>query len=860
MRSHTQDFKNQLKSLGRQIEVAIIYNGLNISNQVFSASCHYEGNLLKSVMKQLDIETSVDIPINAVITCRIGVHSQGMARMMDFGNYVVYKSEKLEDSNHYQITCYDKMIYAMKQNEDLNITYPITIKNYITALCTKIGLTVNSSNLLFLTNGSREIQEELYLGLDYTYRDILDEIAEATGKIIYINNDDKLSFKSISSASASDTINEEFLKDVNVQFGEIYGPINSVVLARSGESDVVYDRDETSVAQNGLCEIKIVDNQILNGNDRSDYLPGILGSVNGITYSINDFNTVGILYYELGDKFNVQIGNTTYPCLMLNDDITVSTGLTESIYTKMPEQSETDYKKAGKDDRQISLIVDKQNKKIQAVADNSATKAELQLTADELRSTISASIGTTNTINNSDFSAIDNNGDYNYLHWTLADTGDYEVQSIDGKTWLDIFKDTLGTFYLEQEFRNMDKNENYVFSFKLKNNAIAQGDERNEYISLVLYFYDSSNNVIDTITHQFTIQDILTEQEFEYTFTTPNQTIAYAKLRLQFSNYYDSGNVNSVTFSAKITNLQLELGTVKTDWMPSQSDFYEKVQQYSQIVQTIDEISLEVSTKVGEDEIISKINQSAEAVEIDANKISLNGKQINLTSDTISIVSTNFSVDANGNMNCVNGNFSGNINIGGDQSNPEFICEDSDCKIEMFPGSIFIFNDIWEGDIYIEKGRIALADRSGNETRIYSDGISSEPIYNNTLSGSANLRINSYGNIGRATGSSKRWKTDITENIDESLNPEKLYDLKIKQFKFKDDYLDKKDKRYGQNIIGFIAEDVKDIYEIATEYDEDGNVEMWNSDVMIPAMLKLIQEQHNDIETMKKEIETLKNK
>lgn len=45
----------------------------------------------------------------------------------------------------------------------------------------------------------------------------------------------------------------------------------------------------------------------------------------------------------------------------------------------------------------------------------------------------------------------------------------------------------------------------------------------------------------------------------------------------------------------------------------------------SQIKQTADNITLEVSKKVGNDEIISKINQSAEAVTIEANRINLKG-------------------------------------------------------------------------------------------------------------------------------------------------------------------------------------------------------------------------------------------
>lgn len=68
----------------------------------------------------------------------------------------------------------------------------------------------------------------------------------------------------------------------------------------------------------------------------------------------------------------------------------------------------------------------------------------------------------------------------------------------------------------------------------------------------------------------------------------------------------------------------------------------------SAISQTAQEINLEVSKKVGEDEIISSINQSAEEIQINADKISLEGKEINLTSDNMIIKSTNFNVDKNG--------------------------------------------------------------------------------------------------------------------------------------------------------------------------------------------------------------------
>lgn len=45
----------------------------------------------------------------------------------------------------------------------------------------------------------------------------------------------------------------------------------------------------------------------------------------------------------------------------------------------------------------------------------------------------------------------------------------------------------------------------------------------------------------------------------------------------------------------------------------------------SSITQTAEEINSEVRKKVDENEIISKINQTAEEVKVDANRINING-------------------------------------------------------------------------------------------------------------------------------------------------------------------------------------------------------------------------------------------
>lgn len=389
MKAHTSGFKEQIKTLGRELDIKITYTINNetivlTSEDINNLSLHYDGNILRSVMKTLEIDSNLNIPVNVIINLKIGLKVNGEYEYLNYGNYVVYASDKQEDVNSYMITCYDKMLYSMKNYENLNIEYPITINNFINSICTKLGLTFSNYNSEY-ANCDKEIEKELYLDLNYTYRDVLDELAQVTASTICINNNDELEIRYIN--NTNDTIDEEYFKDINVKFGKKYGPINSVVLSRSAESDNVYLQNESSIEENGLCEVKIFDNQIMNWNDRSNYLPDILEKLSNIEYYINDFSSTGICYYELCDKYNIKIGENTYNCILFNDEIKITQGLEEIIFTDLPKESETDYKKADKTDQKINkinLIVDKQNQTINAIIEKTdeASSKVVEMTAD----------------------------------------------------------------------------------------------------------------------------------------------------------------------------------------------------------------------------------------------------------------------------------------------------------------------------------------------------------------------------------------------------------------------------------------------------------------------------------------------
>ncbi len=373
MRTHTNNYKNNIRTFGREIDVKISYtiDNTNVelgSEELNSITLSYEGSILKSVMRGIEIDSNVEISVGTALNFSFGVKVGNNYEYLDYGTFIVKEVEKQEDLESWKIICYDKMLYTMKNYEEVEATYPCTIHDYIVAICDKLNLTFKNENTTF-PNYNREIASDLYAGLGYTYRDVLTELAQVTASTICINeDDDELELRYIN--TTNDTIDEEFFKDINVKFGQKFGPINSIVLSRAGESDNIYMQDDESIEQNGLCEIKIVENQIMNFNDRSDYLQDIFDTLNGLEYYINDFSSTGITYYDLCDRYNVSIGENTYSCIMFNDEINITQGLSEEIFTKMPEESETDYKKADKTDRRINqayIIVDKQNQQIESL-------------------------------------------------------------------------------------------------------------------------------------------------------------------------------------------------------------------------------------------------------------------------------------------------------------------------------------------------------------------------------------------------------------------------------------------------------------------------------------------------------------
>lgn len=132
-----------------------------------------------------------------------------------------------------------------------------------------------------------------------------------------------------------------------------------------------------------------------------------------------------------------------------------------------------------------------------------------------------------------------------------------------------------------------------------------------------------------------------------------------------------------------------------------------------------------------------------------------------------------------------------------------------------------------------------------------------------TVSYATNCFVGAGGTLSRTTNtSSKTVKHDIQPlGVNVEIDAKHLYDVEVVQFKYNEDMLPEEDFRYHQDLPGFIIEDLDKKYPIAIDKDGE-NIKhwSWNSQYLIPPMLKLIQEQKKEIDELKEKVSNLEAK
>lgn len=128
-------------------------------------------------------------------------------------------------------------------------------------------------------------------------------------------------------------------------------------------------------------------------------------------------------------------------------------------------------------------------------------------------------------------------------------------------------------------------------------------------------------------------------------------------------------------------------------------------------------------------------------------------------------------------------------------------------------------------------------------------------LYNLThVSSGGHLVLSQDGaTVAYLSSSSKRYKT-VQKNLE---CMQQWYDIEPVWAKYKDGYLADDDIFNGKNMPMFLAEDVEKHMPEAAVY-KDGKIEDWNYRVMIPAMFAMLKQQKTEIDSLKQELDEVK--
>lgn len=397
----------------------------------------YNVSLLKTTCKSVQIDSNNKIAKGTWVNVKIGVYKEDTQNYeyLDFGNYYVNEEPTYQaDSNSYLITAYDKMIESMVNYDDnpLSITYPILHKNFIMAICNKLGW---SYDLIDYPNYNKNVSKDLYTGQNLTYRDILDDLNGACGGSFMFNLENKLIWKR--PTETNQIVEDNDLKDVNVDFGEKYGKVNVLTITTNGNVVLGSKQDETSIEENGKTEFNINDNYILNYSTE-DFIDGLFNEINGLEYCLYDIDSTGLLIFEPLDIFTFRHNGVDYKTIMFNDDIKLTQGLVETTYAERPEETEKDYVTTDKDKNKLNnalISLNKANAEIKLKVNKGDVVNEINLSPEivELK-------GNRVVIDSTNFK-VDKNGNMNCNNATL--NGSFTNYDTKGNPAIKIFNEKI---------------------------------------------------------------------------------------------------------------------------------------------------------------------------------------------------------------------------------------------------------------------------------------------------------------------------------------------------------------------------------------------------------------------------------
>lgn len=348
----TNDFKAAIKADTKQIKVywkdqEETPNQINEDDDLYSIIIKEETSLLRTVMRYAEVKHyGAHNFLDKYTNIGFGVVLPDTStEFIDYGSFKVIERKTEKGSDIVTNKLFDKM-YESLQLWDLSpiydISYPATLKELLEAICSRFSWTLGTETF---PNDSTVITQDYLTGAISTYREALEFIAELSASMIMFDVNDELIVKQVGHVISAETLDETLLESLSIESN--YGPINSLVLARTPQEDNIVDKDQTSIDADGLTEIKLGNNWIAD-SDRESWIEEAFDEINGLEFYPFEAKTYGLAYLQIGDRIILEDPSSNqFESVILGRELVLSGGITERFFADVPDKSNTNYNLAG---------------------------------------------------------------------------------------------------------------------------------------------------------------------------------------------------------------------------------------------------------------------------------------------------------------------------------------------------------------------------------------------------------------------------------------------------------------------------------------------------------------------------------
>lgn len=337
--------------------------------------CHRLNIHLIDVQRELNITTANTIKMS------IGVG----ADYVGFPTFTVSEVHRDEKTNELSVTAYDALYCASNHTvSELTLSKPYTIKQFVEAVGTVLGVTVSGADGFTLSyeNGANFDGTE-------TLREALDDVAEATQTIYYIDVNNNLCLKQLDK-SGNAVLNIDKSKYITLKSGAGHRLQTICMCTELGDNvseSTTLVGSTQYVRDNAFWELR---------DDIATLVHDAITAIGNISIDVCDCTWRGNPALEIGDKISITTkDNKTLTTFLLNDTIKYDGSLQEQTQWKFDSNStetESNPTSIGDAIKQTYARVDKVNKNIELLVSdinqNTQDIAQLQLDTNNIRASV----------------------------------------------------------------------------------------------------------------------------------------------------------------------------------------------------------------------------------------------------------------------------------------------------------------------------------------------------------------------------------------------------------------------------------------------------------------------------------------